>query len=236
MIVPCAVPVLGAVASIESACPAAPTVCFARPKSSSLVPAGVSMTFPGFRSRWMIPSRCPASSALAIHRRTEDLTKWQRAARQTGGQRLTLEQFEHEILDVLLATDVVQAADVRVVDGRDGIRLTGEARAKLGIARELRCEHLDGHTAVSHSPKRPVLHAKRICFIAKTCPLEKRPLAFADFRLSRTPSAEDSREACGAPRVRAWTPHPQGFVGLRCRTCDHEWRMAERRAPRPPDL
>jgi hypothetical protein len=66
MIVPCAVPVPGAVASIESACPAAPTVCFARPKSSNLVPAAVSMMFPGFRSRWTMPCRCAVSRASAI--------------------------------------------------------------------------------------------------------------------------------------------------------------------------
>jgi hypothetical protein len=43
-------------------------------------------------------------------------------------------------------------------------------------------------------------------------------------------------EACGEPTVRAWTLTPPGFVGLRCRACDHEWRMPERRAPRPPDV
>ena len=39
----------------------------------------------------------------------EDLAQWQRAACQTGGQRLPVEQFEHQILDVVLAADVVQA-------------------------------------------------------------------------------------------------------------------------------
>jgi hypothetical protein len=43
-------------------------------------------------------------------------------------------------------------------------------------------------------------------------------------------------EACGEPTVRAWTLKPQGFVGLRCGACDHEWHMPERRAPRPWDL
>ena len=39
---------------------------FARPKSSSFTPDFVSMMLPGFKSRWMIPLRCAASSAPAI--------------------------------------------------------------------------------------------------------------------------------------------------------------------------
>jgi hypothetical protein len=35
----------------------------ARPKSSTFTPVGVSMTLPGFRSRWMIPAHWAAASA-----------------------------------------------------------------------------------------------------------------------------------------------------------------------------
>ena len=42
------------------------TAALASPKSSSFAPARVSMTLPGFRSRWMMPARCAASSAAAI--------------------------------------------------------------------------------------------------------------------------------------------------------------------------
>ncbi len=38
----------------------------ARPKSISLAPALVSITLPGFRSRWTMPARCARSSASAI--------------------------------------------------------------------------------------------------------------------------------------------------------------------------
>src|SRR5579871_6935826 len=37
----------------------------ARPKSISLAPDFVSMTFPGFRSRWTMPERCALSRASA---------------------------------------------------------------------------------------------------------------------------------------------------------------------------
>ena len=39
---------------------------FARPKSRSFTPDFVSMTLPGFKSRWTIPCRCALSSASAI--------------------------------------------------------------------------------------------------------------------------------------------------------------------------
>ena len=40
---------------------------FARPKSRTLVfPSGVTLMFAGFKSRWMTPAACAASSASAI--------------------------------------------------------------------------------------------------------------------------------------------------------------------------
>ena len=38
----------------------------ASPKSMSLAPPLVSMTLPGFKSRWTMPERCARSSASAI--------------------------------------------------------------------------------------------------------------------------------------------------------------------------
>ena len=45
---------------------AARPVARARPKSISFAPLRVSITLPGFRSRWTIPRRCAVSSASAI--------------------------------------------------------------------------------------------------------------------------------------------------------------------------
>jgi hypothetical protein len=62
-------PVRGEVAvgeAVTSSTPPAGSVTFARPKSSSLAPEGVSITLPGFRSRWMTFFRCALSSASAI--------------------------------------------------------------------------------------------------------------------------------------------------------------------------
>ena len=66
-IVPSAVTALFIVGSCEAGVTGA-TSCasFAKPKSSSFVPDLVSMMFPGFRSRCVMPLRCALSSASAI--------------------------------------------------------------------------------------------------------------------------------------------------------------------------
>jgi hypothetical protein len=68
---------------------------------------------------------------------TEYLRERQRSSFQTGRERLALEQFEHQIIDVVLAPEVAKAADVCVVQRGDGFGLTRESRAELGVSREL---------------------------------------------------------------------------------------------------
>lgn len=52
---------------VVSASPSREVVAyFARPKSRSSTPLDVSMMFPGFRSRWMIPWACAVARASAI--------------------------------------------------------------------------------------------------------------------------------------------------------------------------
>ncbi len=53
-------------ASLNPCTPSTPAPGFANPKSNSFAPPGVSMTFPGFRSRCRIPARCAFSSASQI--------------------------------------------------------------------------------------------------------------------------------------------------------------------------
>ena len=59
------------------------------------------------------------------------LGKWQRPASEPVGQRLAVEPFHDEELDAVLVADVVEGADVRVVQRRDGTRLTLEPRAPI---------------------------------------------------------------------------------------------------------
>ena len=65
------------------------------------------------------------------------------AAGQPLGEGLTLEIFEHEEVDTALVADVVERADVRVIERRDRARLAVEALAQLRVARERRADNLD---------------------------------------------------------------------------------------------
>ena len=51
-------------------------------------------------------------------------------------------------LDAVLATDVEQRADVRVVQAGDGARFTLEPKTRLRVVRDRRRDDLDGHRAI----------------------------------------------------------------------------------------
>jgi hypothetical protein len=58
-------------------------------------------------------------------------------AREALLERLALDQLEHEEVDVAFAADVVERADVRVVEARDRPRFAFEAGAHLGLGRQV---------------------------------------------------------------------------------------------------
>lgn len=68
--------------------------------------------------------------------------KW--PARDALRERFTLQQFH----DQVVVTDVIERADVRMVELRDGLGLALEPKPELRVLRELRRQNLDGHAAV----------------------------------------------------------------------------------------
>src|SRR5262249_17395927 len=62
---------------------------------------------------------------------------------QPIGERLPLEQLH----DQVVVADVVERADVRMIELRDGLRLALEAHFELRVLRELGGKDLDGHAA-----------------------------------------------------------------------------------------
>ena len=66
----------------------------------------------------------------------QHLSERQRSLLQPVSERLSLEQFHHQVVDAVLVTDVVERADVRVVETRDRARLVLESRAYLRARRE----------------------------------------------------------------------------------------------------
>jgi hypothetical protein len=71
----------------------------------------------------------------------------QRALHEPLGERLAFDHLHHQVVGVALAPDVVERADVRVVERGDRLRLALEARAHLGIGGEVLGQHLDRDVA-----------------------------------------------------------------------------------------
>ena len=99
----------------------------ARPKSSSFTPWRVRKMLAGFRSRWIRPRSCTAASvSTTVSAMARGFVKGQGTAREAIGQRLAVEQLHHEVVHAVLMPDVVDGADVRVVQRGDGARLALE--------------------------------------------------------------------------------------------------------------
>ena len=108
----------------------------ARPKSSSFTPCGVTNTFDGLRSRWMMPRACRADSAERISRPTETACgDVQRSAPQLLRQRLALEQLHGDEQAAGVFADLVDLADVGMVDAGRRARFTPQALARRLVAR-----------------------------------------------------------------------------------------------------
>jgi len=61
------------------------------------------------------------------------LVQWHRALLQSFGQRHALEVLRDQVIDALVLADVVQGADVRVVQTGDGLRFTLEPLLEVGV-------------------------------------------------------------------------------------------------------
>jgi hypothetical protein len=65
------------------------------------------------------------------------------ASRPSSCQRFSFEILHHEEVGVVLLTDVVERADVRMIQARDGARLALEPLAELAISCEVIGEDFD---------------------------------------------------------------------------------------------
>ena len=128
---------------------------FARPKSSTFTtPSGVILMLAGFRSRWTMPFSCAASSASAICARdgegvgqAEPSAPGVRAAAMPSASVGAWDELHHQVV----GPDVVERADVRMVERGKRPRLALEARAEY---RPL--EDLDRDVATEPSVARAV--------------------------------------------------------------------------------
>ena len=63
----------------------------------------------------------------------QDLVDGQRPLGEAIGQRLAFEVLQDEVVDAVLLADVVERADVGMVEGGDGAGLALEARAQVRV-------------------------------------------------------------------------------------------------------
>ncbi len=83
-----------------------------------------------------------------LHADLEDLIEGQAPALQPVGERFAFEVFHHQVMGAVLMADVVQGADIRIVQTGDGARLNLEPLATFGAARQLCGQDLDSDGAV----------------------------------------------------------------------------------------
>ena len=81
----------------------------------------------------------------------QGLIERDRALLDSRGEGLAFEVFHHQEVDAVVSAGVVQGADVRVTQRRDGMRLALEPCPELSIARELSRQDFQGDGAIQAS-------------------------------------------------------------------------------------
>ena len=95
-----------------------------------------------FRHHHIARLQIPVNDSLAMRcgqrvsqldRVGDRLIERQCASCEALGERPALDQFHHQVLGSILIADIVQGADVRMVQARDGARFAIEAAAELRV-------------------------------------------------------------------------------------------------------
>lgn len=93
----------------------------------------------------------------------QHLGRWQRTFFQTGRESRTLHEFHDDIVGTVLPADVVERADMRMVQAGYDLGLAFEALTARRIVREMRRENLDGDSSVEARVQRLVDFAHSAC-------------------------------------------------------------------------
>ena len=132
---------------------------FASPKSSTFtLPSGVILMLAGFRSRWMIPCSCAASSASAICFAIGSASSSGIGPRAMRCARSRLRRVPSRGPCAVSVLQPVNGGDVRMIQGREDFSFTLKASQPVGVGRERRWENLDGDLTLQlrvPSPDRP---------------------------------------------------------------------------------
>ena len=97
--------------------PAAGSIAFARPKSSTFtVPSARTLMLAGFRSRWMMPLLVRGFERVRdLLRDRQRFVERNRAARDPLRQIVALDEFHHEGVHARRLLEAVDRGDVRMI-------------------------------------------------------------------------------------------------------------------------
>ena len=92
---------------------------------------------------------CPVDRGADLNGDVERLVHLQlRRTAQPVSECFPFEKLEDQIIELAVAADVVDGADVRIVQRGNDARLLLEALARFGIGGECAGQNLDGHRAI----------------------------------------------------------------------------------------
>ncbi len=121
------------------------------------MPSARTLMFAGFRSRWMIPCSCAASSASAICFAIGSASSSgiaPRAIRCDRSSPSTSSITSARTPPALF--EAVDVRDVRMIQRGEGLRFALEAREPVGVARERLGQDLDRDVAIELRVARPI--------------------------------------------------------------------------------
>src|SRR4030095_3075399 len=95
-------------------------------------------------------------SACDLLRIRHCLTQRNRTLRNSRGKRLAVKIFHHQILEIILAANVVENADMRMIEGGNSLGFPFESLSKLGPVRKVCSENLDCDLAVETGVPRSI--------------------------------------------------------------------------------
>jgi hypothetical protein len=106
------------------------------------------MMFAGLKSRCTTPWRCPVERTGYLDCHPQCFSERQGAASDSIGECLTLDVFHHQELDAILIADIVERANVRVIQTRNGPSFQLESFAKFRLVRQCGRQNLDRSNAI----------------------------------------------------------------------------------------
>ena len=78
----------------------------------------------------------------------QDLIEWQRALNQPLRQRLAFQILHDQVMSALLLADVIESADVGVLQAGDSVCFALEPLAQLGVITQMTGQDLDGNKTI----------------------------------------------------------------------------------------